>query len=345
MSTENQLVVIEDKNALQLFTADKGLDPVLQNVRKIIDEFEPDVSTKKGRDAVASLAYSIAKSKTYLDGIGKQLVDDLKKKPKLVDAERKRVRDTLEAWKDEARKPLTELEDKEKSVIQRLDEMLDCDLLSAVDINQRLDSAKAIDVSFAVIKPKELEKKKAEVIEQLEAKHQRQHQYEEQERELEAMRQKQAEQEARERDERIAREAEERARREHEQKAQREREEAEAKARQQREAEERQRQEEQRKIEAEREEQRQREFRLQREKEEAEQRAIRAAEEERNRIEQQRRQEEEDRQRAAANLEHRKAVNNEILQALTENGLTDEQAKTVVKLAVKGQAGRLTVNY
>ena len=112
MTTE--LVTIPKESALQVFTTIAGLDPYLAQVRAEIDAFRPNLETKKGREEVASLAYKVAKIKTYLDGVGKDLADVQKEIPKKIDAERKRVRETLDAWKDEVRKPLTEWEEAEE---------------------------------------------------------------------------------------------------------------------------------------------------------------------------------------------------------------------------------------
>src|SRR5690606_34102970 len=108
---DRELVTIEPKNALAVFTEEKAIDPILARVRKEIDAFIPDITTASGRKAVASMAFKVAKSKTYLDGVGKKLVDEYKEIPKKIDATRKRVRDTLDEWKDEVRKPLTDWED------------------------------------------------------------------------------------------------------------------------------------------------------------------------------------------------------------------------------------------
>lgn len=110
----NEIAVLDDRNSLQVFTADKGLDPYLKQIRDEIDSFVPDLTTDKGRKAIASLAAKVSKSKTALDKVGKDLVADLKKQPKIIDAERKRVRDTLDKWRDEARQPLTDWENAEK---------------------------------------------------------------------------------------------------------------------------------------------------------------------------------------------------------------------------------------
>lgn len=116
---ETQLVAIPKETALSVFTTDKAMDPFLARIRQELDAFVPDISTTKGRKAVASMAYSVAQSKTYLDGVGKALADEQKKIPKKIDACRKRVRDTLDQWRDEVRKPLTDWELAEEARLTR----------------------------------------------------------------------------------------------------------------------------------------------------------------------------------------------------------------------------------
>lgn len=113
MTTEKEtaLVTIEPVNALAIFTTPEKVDPILEAIRKVVSEFEPDVTTAKGRKEIASIAHKVAQSKTYLDGIGKKLTDEYKEIPKKIDANRKRIRDELDALKDEVRRPLTEWED------------------------------------------------------------------------------------------------------------------------------------------------------------------------------------------------------------------------------------------
>ena len=78
----NELIVPTKENALEVYQKQNGLDPFLEQIKKEIDSFVPDVTTKKGRDAIASMAYKVAKSKTALDDVGKELVADLKELPK-----------------------------------------------------------------------------------------------------------------------------------------------------------------------------------------------------------------------------------------------------------------------
>ena len=109
MTTAKQLAISElpeKQQALEVFTVAKGLDPWLEKITVEAKSLVADLTTKKGRDAIASMAYKVRQSKTALDKIGKELVDQLKEQPKLVDAERKRMRDYLDLLAEEVRKPL-----------------------------------------------------------------------------------------------------------------------------------------------------------------------------------------------------------------------------------------------
>ncbi|WP_145585587.1 cell envelope biogenesis protein TolA [Yersinia rochesterensis] len=103
-------IVIEAKNALSVFTQPDHIESILQQVEKEVNSFVPDVSTKKGRDAIASLGLKVAKTKTYLDGLGKDLVTEYKEVPKKIDASRKTVRDRLDILKEKVLLPKLEFE-------------------------------------------------------------------------------------------------------------------------------------------------------------------------------------------------------------------------------------------
>ena len=93
---------------------------LLADIKERAERFVPDLSTKHGRKEIASFAMKIAKCKTGIDGIGKDLVSGAKKEIKLIDDKRKLVRDTLDALKEDVRKPLTDYEDAEKARVERL---------------------------------------------------------------------------------------------------------------------------------------------------------------------------------------------------------------------------------
>ena len=85
-----------------------GLDSVIAAIEEKARQHVPDLSTAKSRKAIASIASQVARSKTWLDGMGKDLTADLKKQVGAVGAERKQMRDRLDTLKIEVRAPLTE---------------------------------------------------------------------------------------------------------------------------------------------------------------------------------------------------------------------------------------------
>ncbi|WP_409333872.1 hypothetical protein [Enterobacter kobei] len=71
MSEVTDLTVIEIKpeQAPVLYVAG-GLDAYLEQIRQAVNEV-PDLSTKKGRDRVASLAAQVSRSKTAIEKPGR----------------------------------------------------------------------------------------------------------------------------------------------------------------------------------------------------------------------------------------------------------------------------------
>lgn len=114
MNTE--LVVIEKHEVRAVFTDMTLIDPILQKIADDARSIVADVATVKGRKEIASVAFRVAQSKTYLDGLGKDLVAEMKELPKKVDASRKHMRDFLDALKDEVRKPLDDWEAEQKEI-------------------------------------------------------------------------------------------------------------------------------------------------------------------------------------------------------------------------------------
>lgn len=112
----NELVVIEPKNVMTLFTETDHLNEILKQVEMEVVTFEHDLSNDARRKKTASLARKVASTKTYLDSLGKDLVSDWKDKSKAVDANRKLMRDRLDELRDLARKPLTDWEDEQNRI-------------------------------------------------------------------------------------------------------------------------------------------------------------------------------------------------------------------------------------
>ncbi len=352
--SEQELIIIPKENALTVFSADDGLEPFMQKIRAEIDAFVPDISTKKGRDAVASIAHKVAKSKTYLDGVGKDLVAELKELPKKIDASRKTMRDTLDAWKDEVRLPLTEWEKAEEqrkfaheqsiaAILLRADENSDLD---AIEINANLEWLDSIELG-AIWEEYELEAVNAisRARASLTAALDKRIKYEVEQTELARLR---AESEARaikDREEQIAKEAVERERRQAQEKADAEKLAAETREREIKQAAEKRELELQ--LQAERAEREKQEAlrRLQQAIEDAQRRADEAVEAEKKRVA-----DEEARIAAEAKARekdrsHKALINKTALEAFVAGGMTEECAKLAVTLIAKRSIPNVSITY
>ena len=222
-----QLIEIPKETALEVFTTDNGLDPYIQLIKDELKSFVPDLRTAKSRAEIASKAAKISKFKVYFDREGKRLTDELKAKPKLIDAERKRTREILDALRDEVRKPLTDWETAEtartdviKERITRMQSVPEIEAgsgllkshLSKLELTDVDDSFGEFKGDAAIAKDKAIleTKKNLEIAVKRETE----------KAELERLQKEAAEREQKEREEKLVKEAEERARKQAEYAAQ-----------------------------------------------------------------------------------------------------------------------------
>jgi hypothetical protein len=287
---------------LQVFTEPERIDPLLARIAEEARKLQADPYTEAGRKAIASMAYKIARAKSHLDGLGKDLVAEMKELPKKVDASRKRMRDFCDELKDEVRKPLDDWEAEQERI-------------AAERKAQEEAAALGKEILFiheiALLQNAEFDRKKAEAAQA-------------------------AEQARIEREDQLRREGEERATREAQEREQAAKEAQERAERQQAEAEQRAKDAEARAAQAQKEAD-----------ERAEQAAIEARQREQDRQAALARAEAEKRAAAERDMELRRSVNNEIVQALLalEVGLTESQAKEIVKGLAQGRLPRVSIAY
>ncbi|NLS03577.1 hypothetical protein HGP14_09425 [Rhizobium sp. P32RR-XVIII] len=94
----------------EAFTDDREFEKLFAKVQEEVSKHTPDVSTTVGRQAIASLAYKVARTKTALVGQGKKLTESWRDQTKKVNAACNTIEERLDALKDSVRKPLTEWE-------------------------------------------------------------------------------------------------------------------------------------------------------------------------------------------------------------------------------------------
>lgn len=322
MSEVTDLTVIEIKpeQAPVLYSAG-GLNGFLEQIRELAKEV-PDVTTKKGRDRIGSLARMVGSSKTAIEKPGREYLKRLKEAVKPAEEELRVFTRECDAIRDAILKPRDEWEAEQERI--KAEEAMNALHAEALEMNIKFDQELAAkfeaDHEMALLMNKDFDRDREE------------------QRRL-------AEQAQRERDERLKQEAAEQARRDAEAKHK-----AELEAAARREAEEKARAElaERQRVEAEQ--------RAAREKQEAEARARREKEEavaaERRRqeeaeaarlAEEQRKAEEE--ARRAADKEHRRTINRRVIADLIAQGIPEEFAQKALLAIAGGKVQDAHIKY
>lgn len=334
MSEVTDLTVIEIKpEQAPVLYVSGGLDAYLEQIRQAVNEV-PDLSTKKGRDRVASLAAQVSRSKTAIEKPGREYLKRLKEAVRPAEAEIKRFVDACDELRDSTRRPLTEWEAEQERI--KAEEAMNSMHAEALEMNEQFDRQRAAQIEadheMALLMNDAFDRNAKEKAE--EAERQRIAREEELKRQA-------AEQAKREAEEKAELERAESARREAELKlkaeqADRDRVAAEQKAeREMKEAAERAEREKQEAIVAEQRKAQEEANRVRRETEAKE--AARLAEEKRIADEIAKRE---------ADVKHRKTVGTEIVNALTAHtNLTREQAIQVLTVLKDGLVPHTKIQY
>ena len=101
-----------------------GLDPYYQQIRQQVLSEVPDLTTKKGIARIKSLASMVASSKVAVEKPGREYLRQLKEMPKVIEEELRDWKQKMDKLRDEVRQPVTELEEKEAARTAALDERL-----------------------------------------------------------------------------------------------------------------------------------------------------------------------------------------------------------------------------
>jgi hypothetical protein len=152
---DTALVTIEKLTAVQLFQPG-AIDPMLDRIKaeSRARAASLDISKSDDRKELASLAYQLARSRTFIDSQRKALVSDEKKRLAVIDKEGSRIWDELEALQKEVRAPLTEWEQAEKDRVAALEVRIEyltlagnCQGLPTASIAAKIEELEAYDVS------------------------------------------------------------------------------------------------------------------------------------------------------------------------------------------------------
>lgn len=331
-----ELQVLEQNVIVQAFTTQGGTDALFDRIAEQARSFVPDVTTKKGRDEIGSVAMKVSKSKTLTEKYAKDLVAEEKARIKVIDDDRIQFCKKMDSLRDEILTPRDAWEQAERNrkakhenFISEIKKLSIQDNSSSQMIRDDIDFLTNEVVVDSSLEDYEQEAKlaKFETLEALRTTLAAREKYEAEQAEREAFEQAERIRWQKDHDERIAREATEKATREAEEKARFEAE----------------------RVQREKAESEQREARLVAEKEDAELRAVQAAENERKRIEAEQfaqaeavRKAEEARQ---ANQEHKKQICNEALKGLTDLGVDEDFGRMILNAINKKLVPHVSIKF
>lgn len=351
-----ELQVLEQNVIAQAFAQAGGTDALFERIAEQARSFVPDVTTRKGRDEIGSVAMKVSKSKTLTEKYAKDLVAEEKARIKLIDDDRIQFCKKMDSLRDEILAPRDAWEqaekdrvEKHKADIEKIQDFAHPSILadmSAIRISEQIRMLDVLEICSLFEEFEEQAKiAKYETLEVLRTALTNREKYEAEQAELEALRQAEQVRIQQERDAQIAREATEKAQREAEEKARFEAE----------------------RVQREKAESEQREARLKAEKEAAElreqalkQKAIddakqaeiakqQAIEAERQRIEAEQFAQAEAVRKAQeareANVAHKKQICSEALKGLTDLGVDEELGKEILRAINKGLVPHVSIKF
>lgn len=362
--SENALSIVEALTPAIVFQAQNGVEDVVSKLEKDVRAMTLDPTTEKGRKHIKSVAYQVARSKTALDDMGKQVKADAMELVKRVDADRRVITNRLDALRDEVRKPVDDYEAREKARVdgirdqiakiellgQRL-EGLDIETLKAsVEESDRLKSydfqefsaradlavqqtGNALKAAIIIAEKAEADRIEAERLAAIKAE-------EERVAALEAQKAREAE---------IARAAAAAAKAAAEAKAEQERKDAAEALERERQAVARAEKEAQDRIAKMRREAEESALRVEAQKKAAAEKAARdqdaAIERERQRVAAEAAAKEAEDKRRAENKAHRGKINREVLGALMAAGASEELGKAIIGAILNGSVPHVSIGY
>ncbi|EPF2487578.1 hypothetical protein [Acinetobacter baumannii] len=343
----NELQILEQNVIVAAFAKRGGTDELYERIAQEVCSHVPDVSTKKGRDAIGSLALKISKSKTLIEKCGKELVAEQKAQIKVIDDDRISIVKKLDLLRNEVLAPRDAWEQAEKDRVEKHQQVITGLKNNALvssdatvsDIKEVISIVENTNVDSSLEEyEQEAKLAKFETLEQLRTALSAREKYEAEQAELERLRKAEQARLQREHEQRIANEAAEKARLE-----------AERKAKDEADRMEREKQEAIAKAEREKREAAEREARLVAEKEAAELRAQHAVEAERKRIESEHAAKIEAEHRAElarqANQAHRKKICNEALKGLLDLGVDEAKGKEILQAINKGLVPHVSIKF
>lgn len=121
MSAEQKLIAIEEiseDNAPVIYVAG-GLQRFVDLVKGQVLTEVPDLTTRKGRERIASMAATVSKSKKAVENPGRDYLRRLKEMPKVVEEELRVFVTAMDSLRDQVRQPLNDWQAAEDARVDR----------------------------------------------------------------------------------------------------------------------------------------------------------------------------------------------------------------------------------
>ncbi len=223
--TEIILYNEEKTTAATLFNGG-GLDPFIENIKKVADDFDADVTTEKGRKAIKSLAYKISNAKNRVDEMRQEENAEHQAVIKTNNEKGKKAWNELQSLQDAVKKPVTDWENRIKEHQEAIEALaykaefarIEWENVPLEELKNLLSDTKNIERDWQEFSFK-AEAVKKQSIEQIEAYIAKREKHDADQAELEKLRLAEEARKQKERDEQIAEAAAEKAKFEAEQKA------------------------------------------------------------------------------------------------------------------------------
>ena len=213
-----ELQVLEQNVIVQAFAQVGGTDALFERIAEQARSFVPDVTTKKGREEIGSVAMKVSKSKTLTEKYAKDLVAEEKARIKLIDDDRIQFCKKMDSLRDEILAPRDAWEqaekdrvEKHKADIEKIQDFAHPSILadmSAIRISEQIRMLDVLEICSLFEEFEEQAKiAKYETLEVLRTALTNREKYEAEQAELERLRQAEQLRQQQERDAQIALEA------------------------------------------------------------------------------------------------------------------------------------------
>jgi len=111
-------------NLQKLFTPE-GMDLIIAEIQKEVADFSADISTKKGRAEIISMAAKVAKCKAPIKNLAAELKEESRRLIDGVNSQWNRYEAAMDTLRDQIRKPVDEIEEAEAKILAERKERIE----------------------------------------------------------------------------------------------------------------------------------------------------------------------------------------------------------------------------